>query len=88
MIFHRSIYIFSENITKKRKTSLIIFKKCRNKICFCSSADIDTWKINIILSLPRIEVKGKYEVIGQILLFPVRSKGDFWAAFGMYHIFI
>ncbi|XP_044744017.1 circadian clock-controlled protein daywake-like [Chrysoperla carnea] len=46
------------------------------------NADIDTWRINIILSLPRIEVKGKYEVIGQILLFPVRSKGDFWAAFG------
>jgi hypothetical protein len=36
------------------------------------------------LTLPRIEATGKYEVTGNILLFPVRSKGEFWAVFCEY----
>jgi len=38
------------------------------------------------LSLPRIEATGKYEVTGNVLLFPVRSKGEFWAVFCEYHL--
>lgn len=44
-------------------------------------ADVPHWKIELHLTIPRIEVKGQYEVTGNVLLFPVRSKGDFWAAF-------
>lgn len=44
-------------------------------------ADVAHWKIELHLTIPRIEVKGQYEVTGNVLLFPVRSKGDFWAAF-------
>jgi hypothetical protein len=36
------------------------------------------------LTLPRIEATGKYEVTGNVLLFPVRSKGEFWAVFCKY----
>jgi hypothetical protein len=38
------------------------------------------------LSLPRIEATGRYEVTGNVLLFPVRSKGEFWAMFCKYHL--
>lgn len=38
-------------------------------------------RIDMGLVLPRIEVTGRYEVTGQVLLFPVRSQGDFWASF-------
>ena len=38
------------------------------------------------LSFPRIEATGNYEVTGNVLLFPVRSKGDFWAVFCEYHL--
>lgn len=31
-----------------------------------------------------MEVRGKYEVIGNVLLLPVRSNGDFWAEFCKY----
>lgn len=36
------------------------------------------------LALPRVEVRGKYDVIGNVLLLPVRSNGDFWAEFSKY----
>jgi hypothetical protein len=39
------------------------------------------------LALPRIEATGKYEVTGNILLFPVRSKGEFWAVFCEYQLY-
>ncbi|XP_069682373.1 protein takeout-like [Periplaneta americana] len=44
-------------------------------------SDVSRYRIDMGLSLPRIEATGKYEVSGNILLFPVRSKGEFWAAF-------
>lgn len=37
--------------------------------------------IELGVKLPRIDIRGKYEVSGNVLLFPVRSKGDFWAIF-------
>lgn len=33
------------------------------------------------LTIPRVEARGKYEVVGNVLLLPVRSNGDFWAEF-------
>lgn len=33
------------------------------------------------LTIPRVEARGKYEVVGQVLLLPVRSNGEFWAEF-------
>lgn len=33
------------------------------------------------LTIPRVESRGKYEIIGNVLLLPVRSNGDFWAEF-------
>ncbi|XP_068629035.1 protein takeout-like [Battus philenor] len=44
-------------------------------------SDLKKMRIDMGLALPRIEVSGHYEVSGQVLLFPVRSQGDFWAAF-------
>ncbi|XP_017780984.1 PREDICTED: circadian clock-controlled protein-like isoform X2 [Nicrophorus vespilloides] len=44
-------------------------------------ADVDHWNIELGINLPRIEIRGKYEVGGNVLLFPVRSKGNFWAIF-------
>ncbi|GLV39173.1 uncharacterized protein CBL_06224 [Carabus blaptoides fortunei] len=44
-------------------------------------ADLENYSIILGLTIPRIEVRGKYEVGGNVLLFPVRSKGDFWASF-------
>lgn len=36
------------------------------------------------LSIPRVETRGRYEVIGQVLLLPVRSAGEFWTEFSEY----
>ncbi|KAJ0181379.1 hypothetical protein K1T71_003464 [Dendrolimus kikuchii] len=44
-------------------------------------SDLNKLRIDMGLILPRIEITGRYEVSGQVLLFPVRSQGDFWAAF-------
>ncbi|KOB66670.1 Takeout/JHBP like protein [Operophtera brumata] len=44
-------------------------------------SDLKKLRIDMGLVLPRIEITGRYEVSGQVLLFPVRSQGDFWAAF-------
>lgn len=44
-------------------------------------SDLKKLRIDMGLVLPRIEITGKYEVSGQVLLFPVRSQGNFWAAF-------
>lgn len=44
-------------------------------------SDVAKYRIDMGLSLPRIEATGKYEVMGNVLLFPVRSKGEFWAVF-------
>jgi len=44
-------------------------------------ADVDTLNIQIGFKLPRLEIRGKYDVNGNVLLFPVRSKGNFWAVF-------
>ncbi|KAL1140368.1 hypothetical protein AAG570_000300 [Ranatra chinensis] len=43
--------------------------------------DVPNFKIDLYLWIPRIEVTGNYEVSGNVLLFPVRSRGDFWAMF-------
>lgn len=45
------------------------------------NADINKYTIELGFKIPRVEIRGKYEVAGNVLLFPVRSKGDFWAVF-------
>lgn len=47
-------------------------------------SDIKKLRIDLSLGIPRVEVRGKYEVIGNVLLLPVRSNGDFWAEFCEY----
>ena len=37
--------------------------------------------MDMSLYIPHIESRGRYEVIGQVLLLPVRSKGEFIAEF-------
>ncbi|XP_054273554.1 uncharacterized protein LOC128993592 [Macrosteles quadrilineatus] len=44
-------------------------------------SDINRLRMDLGLSIPRIEATGTYEVVGQVLLFPVRSRGEFWALF-------
>ncbi|KDR14106.1 Protein takeout [Zootermopsis nevadensis] len=44
-------------------------------------SDVSKYRIEMGLALPRIEATGRYEVTGNILLFPVRSKGEFRAVF-------
>nr|XP_022919098.1 circadian clock-controlled protein-like [Onthophagus taurus] len=44
-------------------------------------ADVKHYTIDLTMKLPKIDIRGKYEVSGNVLLFPVRSKGDFWAIF-------
>lgn len=38
-------------------------------------------RFDMRLTIPRVESRGKYEVIGNVLLLPVRSNGEFWAEF-------
>ncbi|KAF7266253.1 hypothetical protein GWI33_020290 [Rhynchophorus ferrugineus] len=45
------------------------------------NADVDNYIIEIGFKFPRMDLRGKYDVNGNVLLFPVRSKGDFWAIF-------
>lgn len=33
------------------------------------------------LTIPRVEARGKYDILGNVLLLPVRSNGEFWAEF-------
>ena len=51
---------------------------------YVGRSDVSKYRIDMGLSLPRIEATGSYEVTGNILLFPVRSKGEFWAVFCEY----
>ncbi|XP_065337820.1 uncharacterized protein LOC135938172 [Cloeon dipterum] len=44
-------------------------------------SDLSRLRIDLGMRLPRISAMGHYEVSGQVLLFPVKSKGDFWATF-------
>lgn len=44
-------------------------------------ANVKDYVIEIGFKFPRMDIRGKYDVNGNVLLFPVRSKGDFWAIF-------
>lgn len=43
--------------------------------------DFDNLVIEIGVHLPKLDITGSYDVNGNVLLFPVRSRGDFWAVF-------
>ncbi|XP_008544009.1 protein takeout-like [Microplitis demolitor] len=45
-------------------------------------ADLRTLRVDLQLSIPKIEIQGHYDVNGKVLLFPIQSHGDFWALFG------
>lgn len=38
-------------------------------------------RMDIHLSIPRMELQGRYDVAGNVLLFPIQSQGDFAAKF-------
>lgn len=59
-----------------------------SKISFPNSKIISTnniyfqrLRIDLSLIIPRVEVRGKYDISGQVLVLPVRSNGEFWAEF-------
>ncbi|KAK2576587.1 hypothetical protein KPH14_005257 [Odynerus spinipes] len=44
--------------------------------------DFNSLRIDLHLTIPKVELQGRYEVAGNVLLFPIKSQGDFWALFG------
>ena len=44
--------------------------------------DLRTLRLDVHLFVPKMELRGLYEVVGNVLLFPIQSHGDFWAFFG------
>ncbi|XP_043274338.1 protein takeout-like [Venturia canescens] len=45
-------------------------------------ADVASLRLDLHLNIPKIELQGRYEVAGNVLLFPIQSRGEFWALFG------
>lgn len=45
-------------------------------------SDLETLRLDLHLNIPEIELQGHYEVAGNVLVFPIKSHGDFWAVFG------
>lgn len=43
---------------------------------------MNKYRIDLGLFIPHIEATGSYDVNGNVLLLPVRSRGEFWASFG------
>jgi len=43
---------------------------------------MNKYRIDLGLFIPHIEATGNYDVNGNVLLLPVRSRGEFWASFG------
>ncbi|CAG9831391.1 unnamed protein product [Diabrotica balteata] len=43
--------------------------------------NLDKYIIELGIILPKVEVRGEYDVDGNVLLFPIKSKGDFVALF-------
>lgn len=46
--------------------------------------DVTTYRLDLHLAFPKIELQGRYEVVGNVLLFPIQSHGEFWALFGEF----
>ncbi|XP_071555960.1 protein takeout [Temnothorax nylanderi] len=44
--------------------------------------NISSYRFDLHLSLPKIDIHGSYDINGNVLLFPIQSHGDFWALFG------
>ncbi|XP_011152153.1 protein takeout isoform X3 [Harpegnathos saltator] len=43
--------------------------------------NISSLRIDIHLKFPKIELQGLYDINGNVLLFPIQSRGEFWALF-------
>ncbi|XP_055374502.1 circadian clock-controlled protein daywake-like [Condylostylus longicornis] len=69
-------------IRVKAKFSSIIAKGASNYVVKEVRSDITKLRFDLSLGLPLVEVFGKYDVNGNVLLLPVRSNGNFWAEFG------
>ncbi|XP_037036851.1 protein takeout-like [Bradysia coprophila] len=61
--------------------SNIIVKGSSNYTVKEVRSDVKKLRIDMRLTVPRVESRGKYEVFGNVLLLPVRSNGEFWAEF-------
>lgn len=44
--------------------------------------NISSYRLDLHLSFPKIELQGNYDINGNVLLFPIQSHGNFWALFG------
>ncbi|XP_015174073.1 PREDICTED: uncharacterized protein LOC107065150 [Polistes dominula] len=44
--------------------------------------DLKNLRFDLHLTIPKVELQGRYEIAGNVLLFPIKSHGDFWALFG------
>ncbi len=45
-------------------------------------SDIKTLRVDVKLQIPKLEIKGNFDVFGQALVLPIRAKGDFWFELG------
>ncbi|XP_050541636.1 circadian clock-controlled protein daywake-like [Daktulosphaira vitifoliae] len=44
-------------------------------------SDLNKLRVDLGIFIPHLEATGNYDVNGNVLLLPVRSRGDFWASF-------
>ncbi|XP_032681342.1 uncharacterized protein LOC116848888 [Odontomachus brunneus] len=44
--------------------------------------NMSSYRLDIHVSFPKIELQGLYDINGNVLLFPIQSHGEFWALFG------
>lgn len=47
-----------------------------------ASANIKNYRLDLQLALPKVELRGQYNVTGQVLVLPIQSYGQFWARIG------
>lgn len=50
-------------------------------------SDLNKLRLDLSLYIPHIQSRGRYEVLGQVLLLPIRSHGEFNAEFSEFAIF-
>lgn len=65
----------------KARFSDILAKGASNYTIKEVRSDVKKLRFDMRLTIPRVEARGKYEIVGNVLLLPVRSNGEFWAEF-------
>lgn len=61
--------------------SIEIFKRIKFIFLTLIIVHLQKLRFDMRLTIPRVEARGKYEIVGNVLLLPVRSNGEFWAEF-------